>query len=101
MVQLDSAHSQYEIWREIALVYHSAGQYQDAMEMLERFLKERPSDAQARYWRGMTLHHLGEDEEAIREMQSCIESVKTAPAYKYRTERQWLHQAQSFLRERQ
>ncbi|MDX2034756.1 MAG: tetratricopeptide repeat protein [Blastocatellia bacterium] len=101
VVGLDATHSQHEIWREIALVYHAAGQYADALQMLERFLNERPSDAQGRYWRGLTLHELGRDEEAISEMQSCIESVKTAPAYKYRTERQWLHQAQSFLRERQ
>ncbi len=101
VVGLNPAHSQHEVWREIALVYHAAGQYVDALQMLERFLGERPSDAQGRYWRGLTLHQLGRDEEAISEMQNCIESVKTAPAYKYRTERQWLHQAQSFLRERQ
>jgi tetratricopeptide (TPR) repeat protein len=101
VVQLDPAHSQHEIWREIALVYYSAGQYPDALEMIEQFLDKRPSDAQARYWRGMTLNRLGRIGEAIQEMQNCVETVKTAPAYKYRTERQWLHQAQSFLRERQ
>ncbi|MFN0088224.1 MAG: tetratricopeptide repeat protein [Blastocatellia bacterium] len=101
VVGINAAHNQHEVWREIALVYHAAGQYPDALQMLEQFLRERPSDAQGRYWRGLTLHQLGRDDEAISEMQSCIESVKTAPAYKYRTERQWLHQAQSFLRERQ
>src|SRR5262245_44110909 len=99
VVQIDPSHSQHEVWREIALVYYLAGQFIDALEMLERFLNDRPSDAQARYWRGMTLNRLGRTGEAIQEMQSCIETVKTAPAYKYRTERQWLHQAQSFLRE--
>ena len=101
VVQLEPTHNQHEVWREIALVYFSAGQYPDALAMLERFLDKRPSDAQGRYWRGMTLNHLGRIGEAIEEMQNCIETVKTAPAYKYRTERQWLHQAQSFLRERQ
>ncbi len=101
VVQLAPAHNQHEVWREIALVYYLAGQYNDALGMLDRFLEERPSDAQGRYWRGMTLNRLGRIGEAIQEMQSCIETVKTAPAYKYRTERQWLHQAQSFLRERQ
>ena len=32
------------------------------------------------------------------EMQACIESVRTAPAYKYRSDRRWLQLAQSFLR---
>jgi tetratricopeptide (TPR) repeat protein len=101
VVQQDPAHSHHEIWRETALVYYAAGQYSDALEMLERFLNVRPSDAQARYWRGMTLDRLGRMSEAIEEMHGCIETVKTAPAYKYRTDRQWLYQAQNFLRERQ
>jgi len=101
VVRQDAAHSHHEIWRETALVYYSAGQYPDALEMFDKFLQQRPSDAQAQYWRGMTLFNLGRIGEAVSEMQSCIESVKTAPAYKYRTERQWLHLAQSFLRERQ
>lgn len=101
VVQQDAAHSHHEIWRETALVYYSAKQYPDALEMFDKFLLQRPSDAQARYWRGMTLFNLGRAGEAMEEMQTCIESVKTAPAYKYRTERQWLHLAQNFLRERQ
>ena len=97
----DDAHSHHEIWRESGLVYYTAKQYPDALEMFEKFLQQRPSDAQARYWHGMTLFNLGRTTEAVTEMQACIESVKTAPAYKYRTERQWLHLVQSFLREQQ
>jgi tetratricopeptide (TPR) repeat protein len=100
VVQQNVNHSHHEIWRETGLVYYEAGQYQDALAMLDKFLGERPSDAQGRYWRGMTLYQLGRTYEASQEMQECIETVKTAPAYKYRTERQWLHQAESFLRER-
>jgi tetratricopeptide (TPR) repeat protein len=100
VVQQNEHHSHYEIWRETGLVYYEAGQYQDALAMLDKFLGERPSDAQGRYWRAMTLYQLGRRSEALQEMQECIETVKTAPAYKYRTERQWLHQAESFLRER-
>jgi tetratricopeptide (TPR) repeat protein len=100
VLQQNPNHGHYEVWRETGLVYHAAGQYQDALAMLEKFLGDRPSDAQGRYWRGMTLYKLGRTAEASQEMQECIETVKTAPAYKYRTERQWLHQAESFLRER-
>lgn len=101
VVQQNSTHQHHEIWRETALVYYAAQQYPDALAMLDRFLQERPSDAQGHYWRGMTLQQLGRPREAVEEMQSCVETVKTAPAYKYRTERQWLHLAQTFLRERQ
>lgn len=101
VVQQNPAHSHHEVWRETALVYYAAQQLPDALAMLDRFLQERPSDAQGRYWRGMTLYQLGRAREALEEMQNCIETVKTAPAYKYRTERQWLHLAQTFLRERQ
>lgn len=101
VVRQNPTHAHHEIWRETALVYYAAQQFPDALAMLDRFLQERPSDAQGHYWRGMTLQQLGRPHEAVEEMQNCVETVKTAPAYKYRTERQWLHLAQTFLRERQ
>jgi len=100
VVQLDSAHSQNEVWRETGLVYYDAGQFQDALEMFDKFLGKRPSDAEARYWRGMTLYKLGRESEAAQEMQNCVESVRTAPAYKYRFDRRWMNLAENFLRER-
>jgi Tfp pilus assembly protein PilF len=101
VVRSSPQHSQHEIWRETALLYYSARQYQDALGMLDRFLDARPSDAEGRYWRGLTLAAMGNDDAAEAEMKLCIESVRTAPAYKYRSDRQWLRLAQSFLRERQ
>src|SRR5262245_1045749 len=100
VVRLEPSHSQNEIWRETGLVYYDAGQYQDALEMFDKFLDKRPSDAEARYWRGMTLNKLGRENEAIQEMQTCVESVRTAPAYKYRFDRRWMNQAENFLRDR-
>src|SRR5262249_11302813 len=100
VVRLDPAHSQNEIWRETGLVYYDDGQYQDALEMFDKFLDKRPSDAEGRYWRGMTLSRLGRENEAMQEMQSCVESVRSAPAYKYRFDRRWMDLAQNFLRER-
>jgi tetratricopeptide (TPR) repeat protein len=100
VVQLDPAHSQNEVWRETGLVYYDAGQFQDALEMFDKFLGNRPSDAEARYWRGMTLYKLGRESEAAQEMQNCVESVRTAPAYKYRFDRRWMNLAENFLRER-
>lgn len=100
VVRLDPAHSQNEIWRETGLVYYDAGQFQDALDMFDKFLGKRPSDAEARYWRGMTLYRLGHEIEATQEMQTCVESVRTAPAYKYRFDRRWMNLAENFLRER-
>ncbi len=100
VVQLEPTHSQHEIWRETALVYYAAGQYQDALEMFDKFLDRRSSDAEALYWRGMTLYKLGRENEAAREMQNCVESVRTAPAYKYRSDRRWMNLAQNFLKEK-
>ncbi len=100
VVQFDPAHSQNEIWRETGLVYYYAGQFQDALEMFDKFLDKRPSDTEARYWRGMTLYKLGRENEAMQEMQNCLESARTAPAYKYRFDRRWMSLAENFLRER-
>ncbi len=94
------AHSQHEIWREIARTYIEAHQFQDALNMLDRFIAERPSDAEGRYWRGQALSAVGRTADAEAEMSTCIESVRTAPAYKYRREQEWLKLAEQFLRER-
>jgi hypothetical protein len=48
----------------------------------------------------MTLYKLGRESEAAQEMQTCVESVRTAPAYKYRFDRRWMNLAENFLRER-
>jgi hypothetical protein len=48
----------------------------------------------------MTLYKLGHENEAIREMQNCLDSARTAPAYKYRFDRRWMSLAETFLRDR-
>lgn len=91
-------HSQHEIWRETGATYLAAGQFEDAREALERFLENRTADPQGLYLMGRALAGLGRRREAADSMQACIEAVKTAPAYKYRTEKRWLNEAQQFLR---
>jgi len=100
VVRQAPAHSQHEIWREIAHTYLEAKQYEDALAMIDRFLVERQSDAEGRYWRGQALAAVGRSSEAEAEMKSCIEAVRTSPAYKYRREQEWLKLAEQFLRER-
>jgi tetratricopeptide (TPR) repeat protein len=98
VVTRNPEHSQSEAWREIGWTYFQAGQYEDARVAFERFIDKRPSDAEARYRYGLTLHQLGRPEDAASEMRACIEAVRTSPAYKYRVEKHWASEAQAFLK---
>jgi Tfp pilus assembly protein PilF len=98
VVQRNEDHSLSEVWREIGHTYFEAGQYQDARVAFEHFLAKRPSDAEGHYRYGLTLARLGRQEEAAAEMRACIEAARTAPVYKYRTEKHWMSEADAFLR---
>lgn len=98
VVMRDPAHSQYEVWREVAATYISAGQFEDARTALEQFLEHRPSDPEGLYLMGRAHAGLGHKREATNLMQACIEAVKTAPAYKYRASKRWLNEAQQFIK---
>jgi tetratricopeptide (TPR) repeat protein len=98
VVQRDQSHAQNEIWREIGATYLGAGQYDDARDALEKFLERRPNDPEGLYLIGRAHAGLGDQQEANSSMQACIDAVKTAPAYKYRTEKRWLNEAQQFLK---
>lgn len=101
VVQRDQSHAQNEIWREIGATYLAAGQFGDARDALERFLDRRTNDPEGLYLIGRAYAGLGDQQEANSSMQACIEAVKTAPAYKYRTEKRWLNEAQQFLKGKQ
>ena len=101
VVARDPAHSQHEIWREVAATYIAAGQFEDARMALDRFLEHRPSDPEGLYLMGRAHAGLGHKREATSLMQACIEAVKTAPAYKYRTSKRWLNEAQQFIKSSQ
>jgi tetratricopeptide (TPR) repeat protein len=98
VVALNPAHSQHEVWREIGATYFAAGQFSDSRNALERFLEHRQADPEGLYLMGRVHAALGDQREAAASMQACIEAVKTAPAYMYRTEKRWLNEAQEFLR---
>ena len=101
VVTRDPAHAQYEIWREVAATYIAAGQFEDARMALDRFLEHRPSDPEGLYLMGRAHAGLGHKREATSLMQACIEAVKTAPAYKYRSSKRWLNEAQQFIKSSQ
>ena len=98
VVQLDVDHAQCEVWREIGRTYFEAGQFSDAAAALERYLERRPSDAEGRFRHGLALAQLGRHAEATAEMHACIEAARTAPSFKYRSEKRWMNEAEAFLR---
>jgi tetratricopeptide (TPR) repeat protein len=98
VVQRNTDHSQSEVWRDIGRAYLEAGQELDALAAFERFLEKRPSDAEGLYRYGVALQRLGRAEQAAAQMRACIEAVKTSPSYKYKSERRWMNEADSFLR---
>jgi tetratricopeptide (TPR) repeat protein len=98
VVTRNPAHSQYEIWREVAATYIAAGQFEDARTALEQFLEHRPSDPEGLYLMGRAHAGLGHRREAASLMQQCIEAVKSAPAYKYRTSKRWMNEAEQFIK---
>jgi tetratricopeptide (TPR) repeat protein len=101
VVTRNPAHSQHEIWREVAATYIAAGQFEDARTALDQFLEHRPSDPEGLYLMGRAHAGLGHNREATSLMQACIEAVKTAPAYKYRSSKRWLNEAQQFIKSSQ
>jgi tetratricopeptide (TPR) repeat protein len=101
VVARNPAHAQYEIWREVAATYIAAGQFEDARTALDQFLEHRPSDPEGLYLMGRAHAGLGHKREATSLMQACIEAVKTAPAYKYRSSKRWLNEAQQFIKSSQ
>jgi tetratricopeptide (TPR) repeat protein len=98
VVSRDQTHAQNEIWREVGATYVSAEQYADAITALEPFIERRPSDPEALYLMGRAHAGLGHQREAKSLMQACIDAVKTAPAYKYRSDKRWLNEAQQFIK---
>src|SRR5215813_8163746 len=98
VVQRDQYHAQNEIWREIGATYVAAGQFADGRDALEKFLDRRENDPQGLYLMGRAHAGLGDSQEAATSMQACIDAVKTAPAYKYRAEKRWLHEDQQFMK---
>ena len=98
VVRRDETHAQHEIWREVGATYLSVEQYDDARAMLERFLERRENDPEALYLLGRAHAGLGAKDAARTALNACIEAVKTAPNYKYHSDKRWLNEAQQFLR---
>ncbi len=98
VVRIDENHAQFEIWREVGSTYLDAGQFDDAKTAFERYVDRRSTDAEGLYLLGLTLDRLNLVDEACQQMRIVVETVNSAPAFKFRREQRWLHEAEEYLK---
>jgi Flp pilus assembly protein TadD len=89
VVAQDPRHARHEIWREVGATYMGAGDFANARPMLERYVENRPYDAEGLYHLGLAQKRLGEAEKARETFERCIEAARTAPDYRRRELRRW------------
>lgn len=100
VVGVDENHAQSEIWREVGATYLDAGQLEDARSAFERYADRRPTDAEGLYFLGVTLARLNLVDEAREVMRNVVDTVQSAPSFKFRREQRWLHEAEEFLKQK-
>jgi hypothetical protein len=91
-------HSQSEILRELAAVYITAGQYEDARGFLEQYVQQRPYDPEGLYYYGQALEGLGRMTEARERYDLATEAARTAPRYRRHLTARWSRLAQKQIR---
>lgn len=100
VVSVDENHAQSEVWREVGSTYLDAGQLEDARSAFERYADRRPTDAEGLYFLGVTLARLNLVDEAREVMRNVVDTVQSAPSFKFRREQRWLHEAEEFLKQK-
>ncbi|MCC6743315.1 MAG: tetratricopeptide repeat protein [Acidobacteria bacterium] len=99
VVGIDENHAQHEIWREVGATYLEAGQLEDAVGAFERYVSTRSTDAEGLFLLGIALSRLRRYDEAREQMLTVVEIVNSAPAFKFRQEQRWLHEAEAYLKQ--
>jgi len=90
VVEQNDKHSTSEVWREIGATYLEAGMPKEARDALEKFVDRRSFDAEGLYYLGRVLKQQGEPDKAREMFEQAIESVKTSPDFRRRSDaRHW------------
>jgi hypothetical protein len=90
VVEQNDKHSLSEVWREIGATYLEAGMLSEAREALEKFIGRRAFDAEGLYYLGKVLKQQGDDSRARELFEQAVESAKTSPDFRPRTNvQQW------------
>lgn len=98
VVRINPKHSSHEPWRETGAVHLASGRPAEAREVLERYIDQRPYDAEGLYYLGQALERTGDAPGARDAYQRCVEAVNTAPQHRRRLVSRWGKLAQSQLR---
>ena len=94
----DPGHSSFEAWREAGAVYLSTGAFSHARTVLERFVENRPYDAEGLHRLGLAHKGLGDSEKARELFERSVEAARTAPDHRQREVRPWRREAERELR---
>lgn len=60
----------------------AAGDYEGALPVMQKYLKQSPNDASRNYWYGVCLYETGSKEESLKYLEKAAEK-KIVKAYKY------------------
>ncbi len=94
----DPAHSAYEAWREAGAVYLATGAFANARTVLERFVENRPYDAEGLCRLGTAHKGLGDAATARDLFGRAVDAARTAPDHRQREVRPWGREARRELR---
>jgi len=79
-------------------VYLSTGAFSHARTVLERFVENRPYDAEGLHRLGLAHKGLGDREKARELFERSVEAARTAPDHRQREVRPWRREAERELR---
>ena len=97
VVARDPKYARHEIWREVGATYFEAGDFANARAMLERYVENRPYDAEGLCLLGLSLKKLGDAGAAVEMLKRSVEAAKTAPVYRRGELRRWRKRAEAEL----
>lgn len=86
-----------EVLKELAGIYVTAGQFNDARSELDVYADRRPYDPEGLYYYGRTMEGLGDPAKAREYYNRAIEADRTAPRYRRRFTAKWSRLAQKKL----
>ncbi len=89
---------QGQVVREAGKGYLHTGAADKAVELLRSFLREHPSDPQARYWLAVALQRADRMEEMGIQLATLLEQARSNPGLARREKREWVLRARALVR---
>src|SRR5215813_5522217 len=89
----DDKCSNSEVWRELGAAYLLSDRFEEAMDVLSKYLDRRPYDPEGQVWYGRTLLKLGLAASAQQAFREAVEAAGTMPCNRRRQVSTWGTQA--------